>query len=386
MASGVVRKRVRARRNGEVTVTWFVDYYDQHGQRHYKTFHTKRAADAWLTDTRSDLKAGLHVPDRNSITVAEAVRLWLERRELRGAERGSLRTYGQYARLYIVPLLGTRKLSSLTSPAVEAFYDALLKGDLERRRPAASKHRAKAVLWTLKTILADMQRRQLVGQNVALPVKIEDNKRDERPVEIGVDVPSKAEVNTILQHAEGKVRTRLLVALLTGVRSSELRALTWSSVDFAANALHVRSRADWWGTIGAPKSKHGYRDIPMVPMLVNALKEWRLACPRTELDLVFPGRAGAVLNPTGLNHSFHAAQRLAGVVDEQGEPKYGMHSLRHFFASLGIEQGFSPKRLQTLLGHGSIKMTYDIYGHLFPSPEDDQARLAAGTRFLLGAP
>jgi Phage integrase family len=50
--------------------------------------------------------------------------------------------------------------------------------------------------------------------------------------------------------------------------------------------------------------------------------------------------------------------------------KYGLHSLHHFFSSWAIEQGFSPKRLQALLGHSSIQMTFDTYGHLFPSLEE----------------
>ena len=49
-----------------------------------------------------------------------------------------------------------------------------------------------------------------------------------------------------------------------------------------------------------------------------------------------------------------------------------------FFASWAIEQGFRPKRLQALLGHSSIQMTFDTYGHLFPSLEDDHAKFAAG--------
>jgi len=55
-----------------------------------------------------------------------------------------------------------------------------------------------------------------------------------------------------------------------------------------------------------------------------------------------------------------------------------LHALRHFFASWAIEQGFTPKRLQALLGHSSIQMTFDRYGHLFPSLEDDHAKFAAG--------
>ena len=63
--------------------------------------------------------------------------------------------------------------------------------------------------------------------------------------------------------------------------------------------------------------------------------------------------------------------------------KYGLHALRHFFASWAIERNFSPKRLQALLGHSSIQMTFDTYGHLFPSLEDDHAKFAAGELALV---
>ncbi len=74
--------------------------------------------------------------------------------------------------------------------------------------------------------------------------------------------------------------------------------------------------------------------------------------------------------------------------DENGnpvmKPKYGLHALRHFFASWVIEQSFSPKRLQALLGHSSIQMTFDVYGHLFPRLEDDHANFAAGELAIVG--
>jgi integrase len=53
---------------------------------------------------------------------------------------------------------------------------------------------------------------------------------------------------------------------------------------------------------------------------------------------------------------------------------YGLHTLRHFLASWLIEQGFSPKKVQGMLGHNSMQMTYDVYGHLFPNLEDDHAK------------
>jgi len=157
--------------------------------------------------------------------------------------------------------------------------------------------------------------------------------------------------------------------------------------------IHVRQRADHWGAMGVPKSAAGDRKIPMSPMVVNALKEWRLACPRTgagegvegRLWLVFPNGNGNVENHANIaNRGFYALQLAAGIVDPDGKPKYGMHALRHFFASWAIERGFSPKRLQALLGHSSIQMTFDVYGHLFPSLEDDHAKFAAGELALIG--
>jgi len=66
------------------------------------------------------------------------------------------------------------------------------------------------------------------------------------------------------------------------------------------------------------------------------------------------------------------AQFAAGLTTDPELPKYGLHSLRHAAASLLIEQGLSPKRVQALMGHSTIQMTFDTYGHLFPSPTDDQ--------------
>jgi integrase len=171
--------------------------------------------------------------------------------------------------------------------------------------------------------------------------------------------------------------------------------------------VNVRQRANLWSELGAPKSAAVYRDIPLSPVVVNILREWKLACPKLKqrqvdgsetarLWLVFPKGAGHVESHANIvNRGFYAAQRAAGVTapdpderDEAGnpimKPKYGLHALRHFFASWAIEQGFSPKRVQTLLGHSSIQMTFDVYGHLFPNPEDDHARFAAAERTILG--
>ncbi|MBV8121689.1 MAG: site-specific integrase, partial [Alphaproteobacteria bacterium] len=237
----------------------------------------------------------------------------------------------------------------------------------------------------LKSILGEAQRRGLVAQNAAQPVRVDVKKRQQGKLAVGRDIPSKEEVQTIVAKAERRWRPLLITAVFTGLRSSELRGLTWDHVDFERKVIEVRQRADHWGAIGAPKSAAGEREIPMSPMVVNALKEWRLACPKGPGRFVFPNGAGNIESHANIaNRGFYALQRAAGITKEDGKPKYGLHALRHFFASWAIERGFSAKRVQALLCHSSIQMTFDVYGHLFPSLEDDHAKFAAGELAVVG--
>jgi integrase len=371
-----VRKRTWRNAKGERSA-WVADYFDANGKRHIKTFERKREADAWLVKARGEIAKGIHTPDSTSITVAEAGTLWLERGRAEGLERATLREYTRYVGRYLVPRIGNERLARLSTPGIEMFRDHLLK--------TASRLTSRNVLLALKGVLKEAQRRGLVAQNAAQPVRVDLKKRERGKLAIGRDIPSKEEARAILEHAGPRWRPIILTATFTGLRASELRGLAWGDVDLAGKVLYVRRRADFEGTIGRPKSAAGARAVPLAPIVVNTLREWQLACPPGPADFVFPNGAGNVEYHGNLTtRGFYAAQQAAGVVNADGKPKYGFHSLRHFCASTWIELGFSPKRLQAMLGHSSITMTFDVYGHLFPSTEDDQPKLAAGQLAILG--
>ena len=74
--------------------------------------------------------------------------------------------------------------------------------------------------------------------------------------------------------------------------------------------------------------------------------------------------------------------RILKLCNENGRPKYHLHALRHYFCSLLIEQKHPPLRIQKLMGHASISITFDVYGHLIKDAEDDQAAMAAMQRQL----
>src|SRR5260221_5996326 len=123
-------------------------------------------------------------------------------------------------------------------------------------------------------------------------------------------------------------RPLVVTAIFTGLRTSELRGLQWGDVDLDAAELTVRQRADRWGSIGSPKSDAGQRAVPLAPMVVNALREWHLACPMGVGDLVFPNGKGRPEQITSIHYrGLGPLERTAGITDDE-KPKYGMRSLR----------------------------------------------------------
>jgi integrase len=383
--AGTIRKRTWTNRNGEVRTVWQADYFDQRRQRHKKQFTTKKAADAWLSQAKIEVRDGTHTPDSASATIGEAAELWLQRCRANGLERGSLRTYEQYLRLAIVPRLGQTRLSRLTAGMVEEFRDDLLE--------CCAYLRARRILGALRQVLKHAQGRGLAAQNVASGVRINDRPRDSQQLEIGRSIPTREEAARLFTGADGWLRIMILLAASTGLRSGELRGLTWDAVDLKAERIVVRSRADQWGTAGKPKSKAGQRTLDLTPAVAAELRQW-WATPGRHPVYVFPGRDGIKpLAPSTVAIAVADLQVKLGItktVKAKGKPavkpKYVLHELRHFFASALIELGYTSKRLQVVMGHNKAATTYDIYGHLFPEPGDRKERLAALESFVFGKP
>jgi len=384
-----VRKRTWENRDGSQGESWIVNYADQGGTRRMKSFELKRDADAFHATVNVDVRRGLHVPDSQSITVAEAAGLWLN--SCTALERATRVQYQSHVDLHIVPLIGAVKLSQFTLPMARAFKDRLAKD----RSPAM----VRKVLTSLSSILADAQESGHVAQNVVAVLRSRRHRRGgghdqnhgRKAIEIGVEIPTPKEIGALIAALDRNPHWRplILTAALTGLRASELRGLPWKNVDLKRGELHVRQRADRYGVIGAPKTRAGRRTVPLPPRLVSILREWRLACPNSDLDLVFPSSRGGIRKLSGIVESdLIPAWVAAGVVTRTGAAKYtGMHALRHFYASWCINRKddggleLPAKMVQQRLGHASITITMDRYGHLFPLA-DDGSELAAAEKSL----
>jgi integrase len=383
-----VRKREWTTRKGEHKEAWLVDYVDQHNRRHIETYPLRKDAKKREDKIKEEIGKGTHVAVSDSITIKEAAVRWIARCEADGLEAASIQNYQEQVRLHILPRLGDNtKLAKLTPPLVEAFRDSLLKGNEQHK--ALSHAMARKVFTTLKMML-----RANKHAHIADGIRIKASRQEQRAIEVGTDFPTPDEVKHMIAKAETpRQRALLLTMVLTGLRASELRGLRWSDVEpFEAAELRVRQRADRYRNLSVPKSKAGKRNIPLPPDLISVLKVWKLNCPISKEDLVFPSGRGNIDANNKLLRYLTPVMVKARVVTlddkKRVKPKYGLHAFRHFFASWCINpknrngRELQAKEVQVLMGHSNITMTLDVYGHLFPS-KGDHVELAAATRALL---
>ena len=287
---------IRRRKLTSGKLVWQVDYRDGGGSRRHRQFPTKRAADAFFAKTLGELSTGIHTPDSQSVTVSEASRLWLLECERAKLEESTQRYYRQHVDHHLIPFIGASKLSRLNAPALNALVDTL-------RSNGRSPEMVRRALSSLSRIFKFAVGRGLAAQNPAAAVRVTVSKRGKSPV----PVPTKEELRSLIHFAEGRWRPLIVTALFTGLRASELRGLQWEDIDLQRRVVRVSRRADAWKKLAPPKSAAGVREVPLAPIVINVLREWRLVCPRGDLGLLFPTGAGQ-----SLEHCWEGLEAAAG--------------------------------------------------------------------------
>lgn len=157
--------------------------------------------------------------------------------------------------------------------------------------------------------------------------------------------------------------TIVMLGVYAGLRRGELCALRWDDIDWG-EGTHGRiwiRRAISGGKISTPKTKGSVRMIDIPAALLTNLKAYRQTCQDAkEKDYLFRSGEGTPMDPDNL-----AKRIFVPLVQRAKLPSLGMHTLRHTFASLLIAHGESIKYVSRQLGHASIQITADTYGHLF---------------------
>jgi integrase len=336
-------------------------------KRSYSGWHAdKAAAVKWRTQALRELTAqraaGISAPGETQ-TIDEAWADWVA-----GAEASSISTRS-----------GGRYKSS-TLEGYKGSWSKHLEDEFGDRRLAAVT-RMDLQRWAYKQAAAGMPRSTL--NNAIDPLRVL-YRRALRTGEVAInpttdlDLPSKAqepirfatraEAAALIGALPADERALWGTAFYAGLRRSELRALRCRDLDFAAGVLVV-TRA-WTQAEGSPKSHASVRRVPICANLAALLKAHLELTKRSGDDLVF-GRTSTL--PFVASTVRTRALKAWGDADPPLDP-IGLHSCRHTCASFLIESGANAKALSAVMGHASIEITFNLYGHLMPGAEAEVGR------------
>lgn len=153
------------------------------------------------------------------------------------------------------------------------------------------------------------------------------------------------------------------MALYTGLRRGELFGLQWGDIDFGSGhddgRMHVR-RSLYHGNVTSPKTEHSIRVVDVLQQLLSELSDHREMFPPIGDGFIFRTAKGKPIDPDNwIKRSFYP------ILGKAGFRRMGLHACRHTYASILIDEGANIKHVSRQLGHASIQLTADLYGHLF---------------------
>jgi integrase len=411
---------------------YVLDFYDQSGERHWETVGTnKKEADELLAQRLIDIGKGRYItPKDRKIAFKEFAEKWLEGRG--GKIRPStIAQYDDHVRKHLLPFFGAVKVSEINVALVEAYsakkqkdmveigrrkaeliqqanalvQETFARNDVAESRDAlnrdarlhAARLRAELGALTRQEIGIVTINKTLTTLGTILKYAVRDHLLDSNPVTL-MDRPKKRaqeysgeneemeiftpeQIRALLAGSDdGLYRTLFTAAIMTGMREGELFGLQWGDIDWNSCQILVRrtlTRTKLGWKFFEPKTKKSRRRIDVDPTVLLDLKKWKLRLAKSEPeDLVFPSFSGEPLHRSTLyKQGYLPAIRRSGV------PRIHFRNLRHTYASLLIAQGEQPKYIQDQMGHSSIKVTFDIYGHLMEKVNVRSANRLAMTVF-----
>ena len=321
-----------------------------------------------LTKAQQQSRAGVPVPDE-AWKLGLYLEYWLENFVKCNRRPATYNLYEMIVRLYLIPGLGTKRLTSLTVPMVQGFLnERLAKGDSVRK--------VQVMRTVLSAALTRAMREELLVRNVARLVELPEWQR-------GTVRPWSAdEARRFLTASRpDPLYPAFVMLILYGLRRGESLGLRWEDIDFDAGTIQVRQQLQriHGELLLAPVKTHaGQRDLPLLDLARQALKlqtaqqaayraDMGSAWPET--GLVFTTRTGRPVEPRNLVRSFRR------ICDANKIRLIKVHHLRHTVGSLLKDLKVPVRDAQTILGHTRVSTTLEIY-----TLTDEPARRDALTR------
>lgn len=345
-------------------------FVDRNGKRHAKRSKKLQEVRQWLADAT-------YVNEHSNIDQAERMLVdvwfeyWIDVKK-KTVRPNTVRNYTERYQRNIKKVIGNKLLSEVRPLHCQRIFTNM----------AEEGYRTTTIYQTRITLFNMFEFAKENDVILANPckksVKSNMGKPSEKKEALTIDVQRE-----FLKGAEGQsYENQYRFILQTGLRTGELVGLRWADVDFEEKTLKIQrsmeyrySTGEW--RIGEPKSKSGYRTIPLTDEAIRILNEQReknkriKVVPNEWAEVVFLCRKGEPVK----NSTYDTA--LFKICDKVGIKRFSMHVLRHTFATRCIEGGMMPKTLQKILGHSNIGITMNLYVHITEEEKHKEINLVA---------
>ncbi len=347
-----------------------VTYYNaETGQRHEmsRTFDTEREAKKWGREQEAEYRNNPNRKPPSEETLASFFMKWLEGTAAGRVRDTTLMSYHRYG-APLLNALGSKPLKALTPGDFQAIYAAMRKqgratSTISHTHVVAHSSLDEAVNWGL------------------IPFNPVDRVKPPRVTSPEIVPPTQDEAHRLLDVADqSRLKALWWFIALTGCRRGEAVALKWNDIDWDKRTVFIRRTAAEFNnllTVHDAKTVKGRRAIAASEYLLNVLREHQ-EHQQLERELygddwnlegwVFPSERGTMFWPTNVSAHWRRLRSRAGV-----GRRIRLHDLRHAMATAWLAAGVPVKVVSERLGHASIAITLQIYGHVLPNMQAEAA-------------
>jgi integrase len=341
------------------------------------TFTTRADADAWLACVQTDrLRGELVDVQLGRQPLAEWSQRWLDGLHVRPS---TYLGYESCLRNHVLPVFGHRPIASIRYADCKQFVDGMLASEFA---PGTVSEARKI----LRMVLAEALRHDAIRRNPAEGMRVPHGARQEMAflshdevlrVAHAITHPVPTKYRPVATHPE----YGLLVCFtaLTGLRAGEVAALQVGRVNQLLGRVEVAESASERGGVVyfGPTKTYERRTVPIPSFVADDLARHLETRPADPETFVFTSPDGGLFR----HSNFYRRHYKKAILEAGLDPRTRFHDLRHTAAALMIAEGAHLLAVKERLGHSSIQVTADRYGHLFPSLEEAlTARLDASFR------